>query len=152
MHLWVQKRGCDSAARQTPAAAPQSRITSADPATAPLYCSQQGEPEHQAERRWTYYHSPMSNNQRQNVHMKEIYSPELYSIEQIDLCDFSSTDNVSHSHQCAGDELTGTLLCGVQDGGEQYSQLGQKQEQRSRCDFIIHQLLITVCVLPGHRV
>lgn len=47
------------------------------------------------------------------VKVSFICSPELDSIEQIHLCGFSSTHDVAHGNQCAGVELTRTLLGGV---------------------------------------
>lgn len=46
MHSWVQRPDCERAAQQEPAAAPQSRRASADPARAPPYCSHPGETQH----------------------------------------------------------------------------------------------------------
>lgn len=42
-----------------------------------------------------------------------ICSPEFDSVEQINLCGFSSTHDVAHGNQCAGVKLTRTLLGGV---------------------------------------
>lgn len=64
-------------------------------------------------------------------------SPELHSIEQVQLCCFGSAHNVAHRHQRAGVQLARTLHGGVQHHSEEHGELGRdREEQRSQCEAL----------------
>lgn len=80
-------------------------------------------------------------------------SPELHSIEQVHLCCFGSAHNVAHRHQRAGVQLARALLGGVQDDGEERSELVGKQEslaegENQREGWLRFQVGEPICGVP----